>query len=61
MVYVHDGHVSTIFDTYSEIWNEALPALARRVADGPVLEFHRDDFDPDTGLGELEIWIPLED
>jgi AraC family transcriptional regulator len=60
-VYAHDGHVSTIFDTYSEIWNEALPALARRVANGPVLEFHRDDFDPATGLGGLEIWIPLED
>jgi AraC family transcriptional regulator len=59
-VFAHNDHVSTIFDTYTAIWNEALPALARRVADGPVLEFHNDTFDPDTGLGGLQICIPLE-
>jgi AraC family transcriptional regulator len=60
-VFAHDDHVSTIFDTYSAIWNEALPALARKVADGPVLEFHNDAFDPDTGLGGLQIYVPLVD
>ena len=59
-VFEHRDHVSTIFDTYSAIWNEALPALARTVADGPALEFHNDEFDPDTGHGGLTIWIPLE-
>lgn len=60
-VFTHNDHVSTIFDTYSAIWNEALPALARTVDDGPVLEFHNDAFDPDTGLGGLRICIPLVD
>lgn len=60
-VFAHSDHVSTIFDTYSAIWNEALPALSRAVADGPVLEFHNEDFDPDTGLGGLQICIPLAD
>jgi AraC family transcriptional regulator len=59
-VFEHREHVSTIFDTYSAIWNDALPALARTVADGHVLEFHNDEFDPDTGQGGLTIWIPLE-
>ena len=59
-VFEHNDHVSRIFDTYSAIWNEALPAMARRVSNGPVLEFHNDAFDPDTGLGGLQIWIPLE-
>lgn len=59
-VFAHNGHVSTIFDSYTAIWNEALPAIARKVADSPVLEFHNDDFNPDTGLGGLTIWIPLE-
>lgn len=59
-VFDHTDHVSTIFDTYTAIWNEALPAMARRVANSPVLEFHNPQFDPDTGLGGLEIWIPLE-
>jgi len=58
-VFDHRGHVSTIFDTYAAIWNEVLPALARPVGDGHVLEFHNDAFDPDSGLGGLTIWIPL--
>jgi AraC family transcriptional regulator len=59
-VFAHDGHVSTLFDTYTAVWNEALPAIARRVAESPVLEFHNDAFDPATGLGGLKLWIPLE-
>lgn len=48
-------------DTYTTVWNEALPALGRKVADGPAMEFHNDAFDPDTGLGRLEIHVPLAD
>lgn len=59
-VFEHNDHVSTIFDSYTAIWNESLPAMARTVADGPVLEFHKDEFDPDTGFGGLQIWVPLE-
>ncbi len=59
-VFAHDDHASTIFATYAAIWNDALPALGRRATDGPVLEFHNDGFDPDTGLGGLKIWVPLE-
>ena len=60
-VFAHNDHVSTIFNTYAAIWNEALPAMARIVADSPVLEFHNDAFDPDTGLGGLQLCIPLVD
>ena len=59
-VFQHHDHVSTIFDTYLTIWNDALPALARGVANAPCLEFHNAEFNPDTGYGGLEIWIPLE-
>jgi AraC family transcriptional regulator len=59
-VFDHREHVSTIFDTYTAIWNEALPAAGLNAANGPVLEFHNDAFDPGTGLGGLQIWIPLE-
>ena len=58
-VFRHNEHVSKIFDTYSAIWNKALPEMARTMADGPVMEFHNDAFDPDTGLGGLQIWVPL--
>ena len=58
-VFEHRGHVSTIFETYRSIWNEAMPATGRTVADAPVIERHNPTFDPRTGDGGLTLWIPL--
>jgi AraC family transcriptional regulator len=58
-VFEHRGHVSTITETYFSIWNEALPAIGRAVADAPVLERHNPAFDPRTGEGGVALWIPL--
>jgi AraC family transcriptional regulator len=58
-VFEHRGHVSTITETYFSIWNEALPAIGRSVADAPVLERHNPTFDPRTGEGGIALWIPL--
>jgi AraC family transcriptional regulator len=58
-VFEHRGHVSTIYDTYAQIWNVAMPSIGRAVADAPVIERHNDDFDPETGEGGLSLWIPL--
>ena len=59
-VFQHREHVSTIGATYSAIWNTWLPAHQRSAADGPCLERHLDTFDPKTGLGGVDIWIPLK-
>jgi AraC family transcriptional regulator len=58
-VFEHRGHVSTISETYRSIWNEAMPATGRVVADAPVIERHNPAFDPRTGEGGLTLWIPL--
>ena len=58
-VFAHDGHVSTIYETYRSIWNTAMPASGRAVADAPVIERHNPAFDPRTGEGGLTLWIPL--
>ena len=58
-VFEHRGHVSTIYETYRSIWNEAMPATGRVVADAPVIERHNPAFDPRTGEGGLTLWIPL--
>ena len=58
-VFEHRGHASTIYETYRSIWNEAMPALGRAVADAPVIERHNPAFDPRTGEGGLTLWIPL--
>jgi AraC family transcriptional regulator len=58
-VFSHTDHASTLFQTYTAIWNEALPALGCQVADAPILERHNPEFDPRTGEGGLTLWIPL--
>ena len=58
-VFEHRGHVSTIYETYRTIWDEAVPASGRSVADAPVIERHNPTFDPRTGEGGLTLWIPL--
>jgi AraC family transcriptional regulator len=58
-VFEHSGHVSTIYETYRSIWNDAMPATGRAVADAPVIERHNPAFNPRTGEGGLTLWIPL--
>jgi AraC family transcriptional regulator len=58
-VFEHRGHVSTLPDTYSAIWNDALPSLGRTLADAPFLERPNPEFDPRTGEGGLTLWVPL--
>ena len=58
-VFEHRAHVSTLFDTYAAIWNEALPGHGWAPADAAVIERHQPTFDPRTGEGGLSIWVPL--
>ena len=58
-VFPHAGHVSTVGRTYDAILNDWLPGVGRTLADGPSLEWHSDRFDPMTGEGGLEIWLPV--
>lgn len=58
-VFEHREHVSTLRRTYAAIWNHWLPDSGRTGADGPSLERHHPTFDPRTGLGGVDIWIPL--
>jgi AraC family transcriptional regulator len=58
-VFVHSAHVSTIYQTYTAIWNGWDPEGGRAIADAASLEAHLPTFDPRTGLGGVEIWVPL--
>ncbi|HEV2515085.1 MAG TPA: AraC family transcriptional regulator [Devosia sp.] len=58
-VFEHNGHVSSLYETYATIWNEALPEAGCTVADAAVIERHNAGFDPATGDGGLTLWIPL--
>jgi AraC family transcriptional regulator len=58
-VFEHREHISSIAATWKAIWNEALPRSGYKAADGPALERYDERFDGRTGLGGLEIWIPI--
>jgi AraC family transcriptional regulator len=60
-VFAHREHVSTIGATYSAILNNWLADNGRLAADAAVIERHLETFDPRTGLGGIEIWLPIQE
>ena len=60
-VFTHSEHISTIRRTVNTIWNQWLPASGLKVADAPNFERYDVNFDPLTGNGGLEIWIPVRE
>jgi AraC family transcriptional regulator len=60
-VFVHGDHIAAIRATFAAIWEGWLPRSGCRIADAPFFERYDESFDPDTGLGGVEIWMPLEE
>src|SRR4030088_1999933 len=60
-VFTHREHISTIRRTVNTIWNHWLPVSGLKVADAPNFERYDENFDPLTGNGGLEIWVPVRD
>jgi AraC family transcriptional regulator len=60
LVFRHSDHIATVRGTISAIWNDWLPASGHQVADAPNFERYTESFDPLTGTGGLEIWIPVK-
>jgi AraC family transcriptional regulator len=58
-VFSHRDHISAIRRTWSTIWNQWLPQSGYEVLDAPDFERYDQRFDPKTGIGGLEIWIPI--
>lgn len=64
-VFRHAGHVSTLKDTVSAIWNEWMPASGLNVSQTDdempdILEQYGEGFDPATGTGDIEVWVPIK-
>lgn len=64
-VFSHRGHVSTLCQTLEAIHREWEPfagetkVVAKGVASA-FFERYGETFDPVTGMGELEIWVPIK-
>jgi predicted transcriptional regulator YdeE len=64
-VFAHEGHVSDMIRTASWILHDWLPASGRKAARGfaggvELVEWYGPRFDPETGFGDIEFWLPLE-
>jgi AraC family transcriptional regulator len=59
-VFTHREHISTIRRTVNTIWNKWLPESEHEAADAPDFERYGETFDPQTGTGGVEIWIPIK-
>lgn len=58
-VFRHDGHVSEIRRTWKTIFGKWLSETHWQPVDAPQLERYGEGFDPRTGNGDIEIWIPV--
>jgi AraC family transcriptional regulator len=59
-VFSHREHISTIRSTWVTIWNTWLPDSGHELADAPDFERYGQEFDPRTGTGGFEIWVPIK-
>jgi len=58
-VFLHKGHVSTARQTWTAIYNQWLPEYGLKTVGGPEFERYTSTFNPATGEGGFEIWIPV--
>lgn len=60
-VFAHKGHVSEIRDVWQAIWSHGLEDAGVTTSEGPDFERYGPEFDPESGNGGYEIWVPIED
>lgn len=58
-VFLHKEHISGIHRTFSAIWSQGLPQAGLEAAEAPCFEKYDGRFDPGTGKGIVEIWVPV--
>lgn len=59
-VFTHEDHVSTVRGTFMAVFNDWLPNSGYQSADAAPFERYDPRFDSCTGMGGVEIWIPIK-
>ena len=59
-VFTHTEHVASIRATIAAIWGQWFPSSGYRASAAPTFERYGPEFNGTTGLGGLEIWVPVE-
>lgn len=58
-VFATTDHISMIRRITHTVWSKWLPGSGHQAADGPNFELYPESFDPETGNGGYELWIPI--
>lgn len=60
-VFVHPKQVSSLATTIDKIWREWVPDAGLPIdSEAPCFERYTAEFNPQTGMGGMEVWIPLK-
>jgi AraC family transcriptional regulator len=60
LVFRHDTHISELQRTVGEIFGHYLPENGHDLSGMPAyFELYDEEFDPATGLGGMELWMPV--
>ena len=59
-VFLHTGHISKMRPSVHTVFNRWVPELGLEMGVFPsFIERYGMEFDPETGMGEVELWVPL--
>jgi AraC family transcriptional regulator len=58
-VFSHRAHISALRATVYTIWNQWVPTSGHTIVEAPDFERYDERFDARTGLGTIEIWLPI--
>jgi predicted transcriptional regulator YdeE len=59
-IFTHRQHVSAIGQKLDAIWQKWLPNSGYQATGAPCFERYTEEFNPQTGMGGTEIWIPIK-
>jgi AraC-like DNA-binding protein len=60
-VFTHTGHIARFPDMVKQVWGRWLPASRYRHVPAPDFEWYDERWDPETGEGEIDIYVPVAD
>jgi len=60
-VFTHTGHIAYFPDTVKQVWGRWLPASRYRHVPAPDLEWYDERWNPETGEGEIDVYVPVAD
>jgi AraC family transcriptional regulator len=58
-VFRHPGHIAGVRSTFAAILGDWFPRSGYKAANAPNFERYGAEFNPTTGRGGFEIWIPV--